>query len=454
MGNTDLVSTIESAAFATTALTVGLALFFAAHRDTPGAPWWIASNGLLALSMHLYTLRGDDWFMQGQHSPGFVFVTIWLTGVMIPLSGLANLQGFREVFGLNRLSRPMLWGITLHIVIHTWFTYVMPEVAWRALSLSCCLMIACILCGATTYRHAAQEIRGIARALVVVWMVLAGSYLLRATELTGEMLKGAWQSDVVLGRRSFTTTAAVNALCTMAAMIMAIVHQRTVSVARHNAALTKEREAAIADQRNRLSRDLHDTLSGTTAAIGILAAEGLEATDPRPALHRIRMLAGYANAEVRSLMNKLSHSTLSRQRWTAELRELANQIAEAGNLQLHWQATGLDERPIGEPLAGVHLLRAAREALHNILRHAQASELTLTTTATDHLLILTIADNGRGLHHPHTPGHGLANMQARAAELGGSLHINSTHGTCIEFTIPLPLKLDAPGKATDEVRPA
>jgi len=89
-----------------------------------------------------------------------------------------------------------------------------------------------------------------------------------------------------------------------------------------------------------------------------------------------------------------------------------------------------------------HLFLACKEALNNVVKHAGASQVTLTLSATPSEFILTVADNGTGL--PETPrpagtgGNGLASMRRRMEELGGRCEITSApgRGTEVKFVVP------------------
>jgi signal transduction histidine kinase len=87
-----------------------------------------------------------------------------------------------------------------------------------------------------------------------------------------------------------------------------------------------------------------------------------------------------------------------------------------------------------------NVLPIFKEALHNIIKHAQAQSVTIEIALTDHRLALTIRDDGVGMDPSAAPGgHGLRNMQRRAAEIGGRLTIESKPGagTTIRLEVPL-----------------
>src|SRR5690606_22961979 len=89
----------------------------------------------------------------------------------------------------------------------------------------------------------------------------------------------------------------------------------------------------------------------------------------------------------------------------------------------------------------IEFLQIAREALSNALRHGAASKILIHLSSTPAALQLAIHDNGTGFDPAAPPtGHGLANMRARAAQLGATLHLESspTTGTRLTLTLPSP----------------
>jgi signal transduction histidine kinase len=89
-----------------------------------------------------------------------------------------------------------------------------------------------------------------------------------------------------------------------------------------------------------------------------------------------------------------------------------------------------------------HLLLAFKEALTNVVRHAQATEVRLGIAAVNGTLIVTVTDNGQGLAAPanNTGGDGLANLSRRLEQLGGRCEMQSAAGagTSVRLVLPLP----------------
>jgi len=84
-----------------------------------------------------------------------------------------------------------------------------------------------------------------------------------------------------------------------------------------------------------------------------------------------------------------------------------------------------------------NLFLITKEAFHNVLKHAEASTVTLNISMQERLLHIDIADNGKGIHSENLFGNGLKNMRRRIDEINGSFTISNGIGTNISLTLPL-----------------
>lgn len=101
---------------------------------------------------------------------------------------------------------------------------------------------------------------------------------------------------------------------------------------------------------------------------------------------------------------------------------------EGSGIQFHWQVA-LDALPPLSSRTILQVLRIMQEVLHNAIRHADAQHITLSAQydASQHLLQVTIRDDGVGLPQPLRSGRGMGNMQQRAREIGADWQIRSAH---------------------------
>ena len=198
------------------------------------------------------------------------------------------------------------------------------------------------------------------------------------------------------------------------------------------------------EERNRLAREIHDTLAqGLTAiTLQLEAADALlEVAQPQRAHPAVRRALGLARASLdaarRSVLD-LRAAPLDGQRLAEALPRLAHGLVEPGQLDIAVAITGA-AYPL-PPSVAVGLYRIAQEAITNVVRHAHAQHLALRLHVTPDQAALVVADDGRGFDPAQVPpGHfGLIGMRERAHLLGGALHLRSTAGgTHLEATVPL-----------------
>ncbi len=212
--------------------------------------------------------------------------------------------------------------------------------------------------------------------------------------------------------------------------------------------LKLEEQRALANERARIARDLHDDLG--TALTG-LALE-LDVARREAAEHSsLAQRFGQTAASARDLANRMREVV-----WTINPRcdsvaglasfldQMASQFLQAAGLKVRVE---FPESIPTLPLSGEarhQLALAAREALTNVVRHAGASQVVLSLKINEHELFLQIQDNGRGFQVNEAPGRGLANMRVRLEQSGGRFGYASTPGLGTTVVFRLPLGPDAP----------
>lgn len=200
---------------------------------------------------------------------------------------------------------------------------------------------------------------------------------------------------------------------------------------------------AAAEERNRLAREVHDTLGHrlTASAVQLEAIQRLAASDPG----RVAEMAGAVRQQVREALQDLRR-TVGRLREPLEielalpqaLRRLAGSFQEATGLPIHLQ---LPETtcPV-TPAQHLALFRTAQEGLTNIQRHARAHQAWLRLECQPGEVSLWVEDDGSGLPAGQAnPGFGLRGLQERASQLGGevSLSRRPASGTLLKITLPV-----------------
>ncbi len=209
--------------------------------------------------------------------------------------------------------------------------------------------------------------------------------------------------------------------------------------------LAQQRALAVAEERRRLARDLHDSVTQTlfSLSLGARAIRGLLGRNPAAAAEALsdqEAAAHTALAEMRDLLVQL------REPETAEEQENISQWLHehCAELQRHTGVSVTLAVPdvLCLPAAYTHeVVALAREALHNVAKHSSAAAACCTLRVEDGALLLIVADDGRGFEPATAPPHsfGLRGMHERAAALGGTLQVESAPGagTRIELRAPL-----------------
>ena len=200
---------------------------------------------------------------------------------------------------------------------------------------------------------------------------------------------------------------------------------------------TQVERAAVAQERSRIARDLHDSVTQTLFSASLIAEvlprmwdNDREESEKR--LAELRQLTRGALAEMRTLLLELRPATLIE----VQLRELLRQLTEATTgrtrIPIELQLQGEGPLPPDVKVAFYHI---AQETLNNVAKHAQATEVTVTFKRTPTRGQLTIRDNGRGfVIEKVTPEHlGLTIMNERAEAIGARLEIESrlSQGTTV-----------------------
>jgi signal transduction histidine kinase len=212
------------------------------------------------------------------------------------------------------------------------------------------------------------------------------------------------------------------------------------------ARLELERRAAEQrdEERLRLARDLHDALGHSVAMISLqsaVAAEALPARVPEAqrAVAEIRDISVSTMAELRSTVRRLRSldSAVELPAGLDELPALAEQ-ARGNGLDVRLVEVG-DQREVPDAL-GRAAYRIVQEALTNVIRHANATKVTVTLDRGPDALSVTVRDDGQG-DAEVVEGNGVRGMRERAAELGGQLRVTSPGrgaGTAVTAVLPWP----------------
>ncbi|AHJ96721.1 sensor histidine kinase [Hymenobacter swuensis] len=201
-------------------------------------------------------------------------------------------------------------------------------------------------------------------------------------------------------------------------------------------------------ERRRVGADLHDSVGQLLSA----AKMTLSALQHQLRLTEIAHKDLFANTlemldeavrEVRSISHKLVPNALTRHGLAKAVGSLLGRLTLAPScLQARLEVAGLEEQRLDSTLENI-LFRMVQELVHNVTKHAQASEITVQLLATPQQVRIVVADNGQGFRQQQSPvaaGIGLRNVESRVAYLNGQLQITSAPGQGTSVVLDIPLR--------------
>ena len=220
---------------------------------------------------------------------------------------------------------------------------------------------------------------------------------------------------------------------------MAAANARLLSAARDRVAL---------EERQRLARELHDSVSQSLYAIQVGAQMARERLDRDPAraaqpIDYVLRLAEAGQAEMRALIFELRPEAIETEGLVAALKRQIEVLRAKHGIIASLIASGEPELPV-EIKQALH--RIGQEALWNTVKHARARRVDVHLEAHDHSVVLEIADNGVGFDpNGSFPGHlGLRSMHERAIGAGGSLEVVSAQGQGTRVVVRVPSAPQSP----------
>jgi signal transduction histidine kinase len=266
-------------------------------------------------------------------------------------------------------------------------------------------------------------------AISLISMVLAGAFS-RIAELADQRIHKQKQALVELHEANVKLEAALEENASLHAQL-----------------LVQAREAGVLDERQRMAREIHDTLAQGLA--GILAQlQAAEQTLGEPSTLRRHVtnamnLARDSLTEARRTVHAVQPEVLAEARLPDAISDVTRRWSEVHHVDAVLTTTG-DARPMHADVE-VTLLRAAQEALANVAKHAKASRVGLTLSYMEDLVTLDVRDDGVGfepgakrVNGSANGGFGLVGMRQRVQRLAGRLDIESEPGggTAISATVP------------------
>lgn len=210
------------------------------------------------------------------------------------------------------------------------------------------------------------------------------------------------------------------------------------------------REAGAQEERNRLARDLHDSIKQQIFAIQASAATAeirmtSDANGARAAIAQVRDAARESMAEMDAMLDQLRVAAIENAGLLEALKKQCEALRFRTGAQVSWTAGTMPPNQALPPGAHQAILRIAQEALSNVARHARAQHVAVSVSSVGNELVLRITDDGQGYDPSEVQrGLGLGNIQARAAAVGGNAEITSRVGGGTEVIASVPIAVDDP----------
>lgn len=210
-------------------------------------------------------------------------------------------------------------------------------------------------------------------------------------------------------------------------------------------------QLTLAEERNRLSRDLHDTVGHTfTASImGMDAVYCLIDSAPQEAKSNLRELLQLMRGgldEVRRHIHAIAPEK-EKSGLSAALREIGGEFALHTGMKVTVETEGA-EYPVSEQVR-LTLIRCLQESLTNAKKHGMAGEARIGLTFDSEGIVLTVQDDGEGADHPEK-GFGLQSMTERLSNLNGTLDISTSPGRGMRVCCAVPVLRPPAGEAAKE----
>lgn len=223
-------------------------------------------------------------------------------------------------------------------------------------------------------------------------------------------------------------------------LALAVLVTRAWSQMRERAIASEVQLRARAKEKEAMLRDLHDGIGSVTTNIRLLAELGRkDAARGARALATIAELSAEGLAELRAFTQTLDDAQVTWPVLVSELRRYGGQLIEAHGKTFELDARVATDAPAPNGVVTLALLRVFREALTNVVKHAQANTVGVVVTADAKQVVLVLRDDGAGGGSGGgvDTGRGVKNMRARAEELGGTLVVTAEPARQLTVSLPL-----------------
>jgi two-component system sensor histidine kinase DevS len=224
-------------------------------------------------------------------------------------------------------------------------------------------------------------------------------------------------------------------------LVIAIVRDVTERREAQNELTNARADLALVDERERIARDLHDTVVQRLFAVGLSLQAALARAGEGPASLRMHQAIDDIDDTIRDLRSTI-FALHARRPGSVSVRDDVITLAREAARALGFEPAVTFDGPIDSAATDAmheHLVATLREALSNVSKHAQARRVEVDVMIRETNLVLRVIDDGVGFDESASAGNGLVNMRERAEKLGGWCTVTSTleGGTNLEWNVPI-----------------
>ena len=264
-------------------------------------------------------------------------------------------------------------------------------------------------------------------------------------EFDKQQAAAAAEQEAMLDREKMVKWAVAGGLLIVLVLVLFVfTRQRLKKKAEHQEELNrlqKEQANAVMEtqesERKRIAEDLHDSLGHllSTAKMHLQTLPENEKSKVESSVH----LLNQASEEIRNITFNLMPRTLEEGGLIPALHELAGKVSKAGVVNVNLQVHNM-ERFTLEKQSQFNIYRIVQEAVNNILKHADAKEISIQLVGQDDHLSIMIEDDGKGFDTTtRKTGRGLKNIVTRSLWLKGNINIDSSPGRGTTITTEIPI---------------
>lgn len=202
-------------------------------------------------------------------------------------------------------------------------------------------------------------------------------------------------------------------------------------------------ELSIEKERNRMAREIHDTLAHTLTAVLVQLEAckkliGVDSSKAKVEIEKAQESTRDGLIDVKNAIKALRPKILENSSLKGAINKLIQDIEDISNVKVYLHESLLQELELSSAME-VALFRVIQESITNAIRHGAAEEINIFLTISEDILHLDIFDNGRGCSHVRE-GYGLKGIMERVKSLNGTAYFSSTVGKGFRTQIAIPYK--------------